>query len=111
MIKFENIQQYTEWFVKEAMELTRSQIVVVKVKSIDKMLCVCSTPQTIEAIAECAAYAFMERWNKEVACVNGSEVEMNEDNELDFVSVVRDKVLKVFQDEKNIEIVYVSTEY
>lgn len=108
---FENMEQYTEWFMKDAVQLTRNAFYVVKVKSIDKVLCVCSTPELIESIAEEAAYAFIRRWNEEVACANDDEVTMNEDAELDFVAVVRDKVLEVFQDEKNMEIVFVSTEY
>ncbi len=108
---FENMEQYTEWFVKEATGLTRNQFEIVKVKSIDKLLCVCSTPELIEAVAEEAAYAFMRRWNEEVSGANDEEIVMNEDAELDFVSVIRDKVLEVFQEEKNMEIVFVSTEY
>jgi len=109
MREFENMEQYTEWFVKEGMELTRNQFAVVKIKSIDKIVCVCSTPELIEAMAEGAAYSFIERWNEEVK--EDLTLKMDPDSELDLVAVIRDKVLEAFQLEKNMEIVFVSTEY
>lgn len=109
MREFENMEQYTEWFVKEGMELTRNQFAVVKIKSIDKTVCVCSTPELIEAMAEGAAYSFIERWNEEVK--EDLTLKMDPDSELDLVAVIRDKVLEAFQLEKNMEIVFVSTEY
>lgn len=109
MITFENMEEYTEWFVKTGMELTRNQFVVVKIKSIDKKICVCSTPELIEAMAEGAAYSFMERWNEEVG--NAPDVKLDPDVDLDLVASIRDKVLEALQTEMDMEIVFVSTEY
>lgn len=108
MIRFENMQQYTEWFNKEAGKIGKYGMTMVEVKSIGKRLCVCGTPNSIEYIAEKGAEAFCDEWNE---CMRGDDEEIDKDSHVDLISEIRDGIIGTVEKHKNMEFVYVSTEY
>jgi len=108
MIRFENMQQYTEWFTKQEGNLGKYAMEMVEIKSIGKRLCVCGTPLQIEAMAERGAVQFIDEWN---ACMRGDDEEIDKDSDVDLISTIRDGIIEALEKHKNMEFVYVSTEY
>lgn len=108
MIRFENMQDYTQWVLKEAEKLGKYAMVMIEIKSIGKRLCVCGTPLGIEPMAEKVAEKFIEEWN---ICMVGDDEQIDTDADLDLISVIRDEIIDALENHKNMEFVYVSTEY
>ena len=80
---------------------------IVNVKSIRKLICVCGSPMAIEDVAERSVQNFFTEWN---LCAP-VECHLSEDADADLVAMMRDNLLETFQKYKNMEIVFVSTEY
>ena len=112
MKTFQNMEQYTEWVVKEALKLSKYDKVFVRIESVNKILCVCGTPLAIEYIAERSAEAFIKEWSETVDDeYTLDDVRLDIDSDRDLVSELRDKILDSVQKYLKMEIVYISTEY
>lgn len=108
MIKFENMQQYTEWLKKESDKLQKNEMILVEIASISKKICVCGSPLRIEEMAEKGATEFMKEWTE---YMQGKEEKVDVDNDVDLLSDLREAILMTFEKYMNMEIVFVSTEY
>ena len=109
MLNLKNMTEYIEWFNSVGNQLGKEEIKVIYVESIKKKFCVCGTPMAIESALEESGYALIRAWSDMTHRNGESDIDIIEDD-VDFISQMRDAAYEIIEKYLDMEIVFVCTE-